>query len=619
MRLDFVSMAAAGAGASAAPWFPPLRHWRTTTTATIKPAAKVPASGSTAARPSVPSPTESRNGSRSGRFEMKSEVQPVVQRGDGSVALSDAECASLKDYFDMSVEMIRSNDCGPPRWFSPLECGPPSNNSPLLLYLPGIDGTGLGLFLHHQRLGKIFETWCLHVPIMDRTPFKELVKLVERTVRLGNYYSPDRPIYLVGESIGGCLALAVAAHNPDIDLILILSNPATSFNKSQLQALTPFVEIMPKQLHLIIPYILSSMTGISLNMMAATMEKGLPLQQTVGELSQDVVALTSYLSVLADVLPGETLLWKFQMLRSGATYTNSRLHAVKAQTLILSSGKDQLLPSHEESERLLHILPKCEIRKFDNSEHALFLEDNIDLVTVIKGASFYRRSRFLDYVSDYLPPSPSEFRKLQDSCRWIEVATSPVMLSTLEDGNIALGLSGIPSNGPVLFIGYHMLLGFEVVPFISRFWSERNMVVRGIAHPMLFKRLRDGNLPDISTFDAVRIMGAVPVSATNFYKLLSSKSHVLLYPGGVREALHRKGEEYKLFWPERSEFVRMAARFGATIVPFGVVGEDDFGEVVFDYDDQMKIPFLKADIEKRREEAVMLREEAGVKGQRQSA
>lgn len=40
-----------------------------------------------------------------------------------------------------------------------------------------------------------------------------------------------------------------------------------------------------------------------------------------------------------------------------------------------------------------------------------------------------------------------------------------------------------------------------------------------------------------------------------------------------------QGEQYKLFWPEQSEFVRVAARFGAKIIPFGVVGEDDFGEV----------------------------------------
>jgi len=40
-----------------------------------------------------------------------------------------------------------------------------------------------------------------------------------------------------------------------------------------------------------------------------------------------------------------------------------------------------------------------------------------------------------------------------------------------------------------------------------------------------------------------------------------------------------QGEEYKLFWPDQPEFVRMAARFGATIIPFGVVGEDDLAEV----------------------------------------
>lgn len=56
-------------------------------------------------------------------------------------------------------------------------------------------------------------------------PVADLVKLVERTVRSENERSPNRPIYLVGESLGGCLALAVAARNPDLDLVLILANP----------------------------------------------------------------------------------------------------------------------------------------------------------------------------------------------------------------------------------------------------------------------------------------------------------------------------------------------------------------------------------------------------------
>lgn len=115
-----------------------------------------------------------------------------------------------------------------------------------------------------------------------------------------------------------------------------------------------------------------------------------------------------------------------------------------------------------------------------------------------------------------------------------------MILSTLENGDIVRGLGGIPCEGPVIYVGYHMLLGLEIVPLVSRFWIERNILLRGVAHPMMFNKLKEGRLPDISAFDTFRIMGAVPVSAPNFFRLFSSKSHVLLYPGGVREALHRK-------------------------------------------------------------------------------
>ncbi|PWA38995.1 esterase/lipase/thioesterase family protein [Artemisia annua] len=64
------------------------------------------------------------------------------------------------------------------------------------------------------------------------------------------------------------------------------------------------------------------------------------------------------------------------------------------------------------------------------------------------------------------------------------------------------------------------------------------------------------------------------------------------------------GEEYKLFWPDQPEFVRMAAKFGATIVPFGAVGEDDLAELVLDYDDVMKIPVLNDYIKKENERGI---------------
>lgn len=41
------------------------------------------------------------------------------------------------------------------------------------------------------------------------------------------------------------------------------------------------------------------------------------------------------------------------------------------------------------------------------------------------------------------------------------------------------------------------------------------------------------------------------------------------------QAVKRRGEAYKLMWPQRAEFVRMAAKFGATIVPFAAIGADE--------------------------------------------
>lgn len=504
--------------------------------------------------------------------------------------------------------ITNSNGGHPPRWFSPLDSRCPSRlpNSPLLLYLPGIVGTGLGLSLHHRRLGEMFDIWCLHIPATDTTPFAELVKLVESTVKSENYQLPERPIYLVGQSFGACLALAVAARNPGVDILLVLANSATSFNGSRLRPLIPLLEAMPKELGVGLHYMLNLMKGMASTVASETLEKR-PSQQTDTGLSEALLALFSELPDLAQVFSVETLLWKLRLLDSASSYTNSRLHAVKAQALILSSGRDQLLPSRQEGERLYRLLPKSDIRTFDDSGHMLFMEQHPDFVTILKATGFYRRTRNLEYVLDYLPPSTYEFRKARESHRFVEEAFSPVMLSTLENGKIVRGLSGIPWEGPVIFVGYHMMLGLELAPLIAQIFSERGILVRGIAHPMIFNKLKQGRLPHVSQFDTYRIMGAVPVSATNLFKLLKLKSHILLYPGGMREALHRKGEEYKLFWPEQSEFVRMGARFGAKIIPFGVVGEDDIGELIFDYEDQMKIPYLKRFIQELTEEAVQLR------------
>ncbi|PAN13298.1 hypothetical protein PAHAL_2G326900 [Panicum hallii] len=498
----------------------------------------------------------------------------------------------LREYVEAAGEMARRKDGGPPRWFSPLECagGERVLGAPTLLYLPGIDGVGLGLIRHHEKLAKMFELWCLHIPVEDRTSFEGLVELVETTVKSESSRASDRPVYLVGESVGACVALAVAVRNPDIDLVLILVNPGTSFHKSQLQTLSAFLDFVPEPFHLTTPQLLTFLTGNFMKITSTVVGRGFSPEED-NTLSEITSSLLASLTFLVDILTKESIMWKLKILKTAASFVNSRLHAVKAQTLVLASGNDELLPSSQEAEKLRGAIEKCRTRLFRDNGHKILLEAEFDLATTIKGAGYYRRSRKTDFVSDYLPPTHDELQQAINRDRILNFITDPVLLSTLPDGKIVRGLAGLPREGPAVLVGYHMLLGLELGPMVTGVLSSTGVHIRGLAHPFMFDKNSEQIMPDSAHFDHHRIMGAVPVTAANFYKLLADKEFVLLYPGGAREALHRKGEEYKLFWPDQPEFVRMASRFGATIIPFGVVGEDDICDLLLDYNDLQKLPF----------------------------
>ncbi|KAK1400794.1 Acyltransferase-like protein, chloroplastic [Heracleum sosnowskyi] len=539
---------------------------------------------------------------KSGNGVVRKKLEPLWDDGYGN--------QTVKDYLELAEEFIKP-DGGPPRWFCPVECGEPLENAPVLLFLPGMDGLGMGLILHHKALGEAFEVRCLHIPVRDKTPFEDLVKFVEYSLRSEYAASPNKPIYLVGDSFGGSLALAVASRNPTMDLVLILANPATSFGRSQLQPIFPLLEALPEELQVAVPYLLSGIMGDPMKMAMVNIDTSLPRTVITEKMSANLTALLPLLSSMSDIIPKDTLLWKLKLLRSAAAYANSRLHAVTAEVLILASGKDNMLPSKDEAQRLSSSLRNCKICYFKDNGHTILLEDDVNLLTMIKGNCKYRRSRKHDFIKDFIPPSMSEYKKAVETYGSYRYYVSPVMLSTMPDGKIVRGLAGVPSEGPVLLVGYHMLLGTELVPLALEFLREKKVMIRGLTHPTLFTQQAASTSNEFSFFDLMKVFGSLPVTPSNLFKLFSTKSHGLLYPGGAREALHRKGEEYKLFWPDQPEFVRMAAKFGTTIVPFGVVGEDDVAELVLDYNDYMKIPIISDRIKKSNEEGIRLRTDMG--------
>jgi pimeloyl-ACP methyl ester carboxylesterase len=103
----------------------------------------------------------------------------------------------------------------------------------LQIYLPGIDGTGLAAWQQFPMIVHRCALVSLNVPVQDRTSFPDLVDIcVEYLEVLAGQVATDRPIYLLGESFGGVLAIAVADRCRDIVDRMVLVNPATSYEDS---------------------------------------------------------------------------------------------------------------------------------------------------------------------------------------------------------------------------------------------------------------------------------------------------------------------------------------------------------------------------------------------------
>eukprot|EP00854_Cymbomonas_tetramitiformis_P023582 gene23582-28562_t len=151
----------------------------------------------------------------------------------------------------LTLDDYLGKDGGPPRFSCPFIPRDSANTEskaalPLLIFLPGIDGTGINCFNQFPALSDNFDLRSFSIPVLDRTPFNEVVDIVVGYVDEELKDSPsDRPVYLLGESFGGILALAVGIKRPKSVHRLVLVNPATSFPDSIWPNLGPLLTTMP--------------------------------------------------------------------------------------------------------------------------------------------------------------------------------------------------------------------------------------------------------------------------------------------------------------------------------------------------------------------------------------
>ena len=305
---------------------------------------------------------------------------------------------------------------------------------PLLLYLPGFDGTFICPFLQFPELGTIFDVRCMTVAANDRSTFDELRETVldylkaelcnneqgggglVNLVGLNRGTAPEneklssssssssssphkRPLYLAGESFGGILASEVAIsiledNTTDINLQgLALINSATCYDRSKLIVEGPSVAELPLWLYpagliKLLPVFTDeySMDQLFLILQGKAMPSVIDNATREAYLGRVAISLPCIIPVLWQ----GTFRWRLTAwLETGCDRLALRLQDLKRldpsfRTLIVAGEHDRALPSIDEAERLSTILPNPKVHVVEGAGHASTCGSRVELAALFR-------------------------------------------------------------------------------------------------------------------------------------------------------------------------------------------------------------------------------------------
>ncbi|GFZ89985.1 alpha/beta fold hydrolase [Okeania sp. KiyG1] len=239
----------------------------------------------------------------------------------------------------------------------------PRPELPLLIFLPAMDGTGKLLRSQQSRLSNAFDLRCLSIPPNDLSSWDRLLEKTVELIEIERQARPERPVYLCGESFGGCLALKVAFTAPELFNKLILVNSASSFSQQPLVKYGSYLtQYLPSHLYQL------SVTG-TLPFLAALGRIERAERQALLEAMQSVSQQTS--------------IWRLELMRSFQVDKN-QLEKLKKPVLVIASAADRLLPSIPQAKFLVKYLPEAKMVVLPNSGHACLLETDVDFYEIIR-------------------------------------------------------------------------------------------------------------------------------------------------------------------------------------------------------------------------------------------
>lgn len=310
----------------------------------------------------------------------------------------------------------QSHDDSAIQWIAPLlEYGYPVTveeyknktllQKPILLYLPGLDGTFLCPFLQFPELGTLFDVRCMTISTSDRSSFQQLTERVVNDIPLLLHRQEldgtnSRSIYLAGESFGGLLACNVALQwsnrRTEQQRLkgLLLINPATCYDQSRLAQEGPAVAQLPWWKYPVglfsqlLPLLTDDYSFQQLLLMLSAQALPSVIDDAMREAYMGRVACS--LPFVIPTLSPSTLEWRLHAwLEAGCHCMKTRLPALKEmhpnlRTLIVVGENDETLPSKDEATRLMDLLPNPRVHVVPGAGHASTCGSRADLAAYVR-------------------------------------------------------------------------------------------------------------------------------------------------------------------------------------------------------------------------------------------
>ena len=138
-----------------------------------------------------------------------------------------------------------------------------------------------------------------------------------------------------------------------------------------------------------------------------------------------------------------------------------------------------------------------------------------------------------------------------------------------------LGAENLNPQKPAMYVGNHTIYGVLDSPIlIDYLYNEHKIAIVSLADHMHF------HIPVWK--EVVKRVGGVDGVQAYARQAMQQGYSILVFPGGGREVIKRKGEAYQLIWKQRYGFLKLAQEFGYDIAPFVALGGDEVFELGFD-------------------------------------